>query len=272
LLPSELDCDAIAIAPAAYLSAIGDVFATFGPATQDSGNVSYGVRIGAGRYFVKTAGSVDDPAPPLPHAERVALLRNAVAVTASCRHPACAAVRRVIESPAGPLLVYDWFDGELISTPEPRRADPASALYRFRALPAPALTAALDAIYDVHVELARAGWVAIDFYDGCLMYDFPRGELRLIDLDMYHRGPFRNAMGRMFGSTRFMAPEEHELGALIDERTTVFTMGRAAHVFLGEGDGFRGTPAQRAAVTRACAPERAQRFESLAAFVAAWRG
>jgi hypothetical protein len=31
-------------------------------------------------------------------------------------------------------------------------------------------------------------------------------------------------MGRMFGSTRFMAPEELELGALINEQTNVFAM------------------------------------------------
>jgi serine/threonine-protein kinase len=32
-----------------------------------------------------------------------------------------------------------------------------------------------------------------------------------------------------------MAPEEFEKGATIDERTTVFTLGRAAFVFLSEG-------------------------------------
>jgi hypothetical protein len=51
----------------------------------------------------------------------------------------------------------------------------------------------------------------VDFYDGCLLYDFTSQELRVIDLDMYSRGPFTNTMGRIFGSTRFMAPEEFEL-------------------------------------------------------------
>ena len=101
-------------------------------------------------------------------------------------------------------------------------------------LAAPAIAAALTTIYELHVELARADWIAVDFYDGCLMYDFASHELRVIDLDMYSRGPFTNTMGRMFGSTRFMAPEEFELGARIDERTTVFNLGRAAFVFLGE--------------------------------------
>ena len=70
----------------------------------------------------------------------------------------------------------------------------------------------------------------------------------------------------MFGSTRFMAPEEFELGARIDERTTVFNLGRAAFVFLGE----RATASQRAATIRACNPDRATRFASVDAFVAAW--
>jgi len=243
---------------------LGEVFTTFD--TQDSGKVSYGVRRGERRFFVKTAGCVDDPAPTLDHTTRVALLRNAVAIARAVTHRALPRLHDVIESPAGPLLVYDWFDGELLGVPSAQRDDPASSFQRFRALPAPTIANTLTVIYELHAELARAGWVAVDFYDGSLMYDFTAHELRVIDLDMYHRGPFTNPMGRMFGSTRFMAPEEFELGARIDERTTVFALGRAASVFLGE----RGTPAQRAAATRACSPDPSRRFASVADFLAAW--
>jgi len=256
--------------PEPFLATLGEVFATFGPQTQDSGNLSYGVRSGERRYFVKTAGRVDDPVPPLDHAARVALLRNAIDIARSCPHPACPTLHQVIESAAGPLLCYEWFAGELVGVPRERRADPSSPYARFRALPAAQLTAALATIYDVHAELARAGWIAVDFYDGCLMYDFATSDLRLIDLDMYRRGAFVNSMGRMFGSTRFMAPEEFTLGARIDERTTVFNLGRAAFVALGERDAFRGSPSQLAVATRACDPDPAQRFESVAALGSAW--
>jgi serine/threonine-protein kinase len=227
----------------------GEVFARFD--RQDSGNISYGVRSGELRYFVKTAGASGS----------AELLRNAAVLAQSCSHPLLVPLRRVIESPHGPLLVYDWFDGELLD----RRAE---ASQRFRALPS--LPRWLTAIFDLHVVLADAGWIANDFYDGCLMYDFQANELRVIDLDLYRRGPFRNEMGRLFGSTRFMAPEEFELGALIDERTTVFNMGRAAFVFLGEPDGFRGSPAQLAAARIACQADPARRFASLRAFRDAW--
>lgn len=262
--------DRIESDPEAFLATVGEVFATFGPATQDSGNLSYGVCVGEQRYFVKTAGRVDDPVPPLDHAARVALLRTAIDIARSCPHPACPTLHHVIESPAGPLLVYEWFTGELLGGSRERRSDPASPYARFRALPAAQLTGALATIYDLHAELARAGWIAVDFYDGCLMYDFATSELRVVDLDMYRRGAFVNTMGRMFGSTRFMAPEEFTRGAQIDERTTVFNLGRAAFVALGERDAFRGSPAQLAVATRACDPDPARRFDSVAALRSAW--
>jgi serine/threonine protein kinase len=270
-----LDCDTIDQTPDQYLRSIGVVFAEFGHPTQDSGNRSYGVQIGADRYFVKTAGDPEDPRPVLPHAARVALLRNAVQLHATCRHPILPPLYRVIESPSGPLLVYPWIDGELLGVPRARRDDPQSPFQRFRRLPAPTICRCLDAIFDLHAQLARAGWVAVDFYDGCLIYDFAAERIAVVDLDMYHAGPFQNDMGRMFGSTRFMAPEEFERGARIDERTNVFTMGRTALIFLSDGtltaDMFRGSRTLFAVVARACHPDRDQRFDSLAAFYRAWQ-
>jgi hypothetical protein len=82
-----MDCDFINEQPEQYLRSVGTVFAEFGALTQDSGNVSYGVQIGAERYFVKTAGRPGDPRRFLNHAARVALLRNAVRLSESCQHP-----------------------------------------------------------------------------------------------------------------------------------------------------------------------------------------
>jgi serine/threonine-protein kinase len=77
--------------------------------------------------------------------------------------------------------------------------------------------------------------VAVDFYDGCLIYDFARRTIRLCDLDSYRPGPYVLDRDRQYGSTRFMAPEEFAKGATVDERSTVFTLGRAAFVLLSRG-------------------------------------
>ena len=263
----------IAQPPEVYLHTIGDLFAIFD--TQDSGNISYGVAVKGERYFIKTAGRPDNTQPYLAHAQRVDLLRNAVQLTQSLRHPALCQLYQVIESPHGPLLVYEWIEGELIGVPHAQRNDPATASQRFRALPVPTLLQALDMIFDLHVKLAALGWIAVDFYDGCLLYDFQWHTLRIMDLDTYHRGPFVNEMGRMFGSSRFMAPEEFQLGAPIDQCTIVFTLGRLLAVFLSDGtlerQPFRGNDALYAVMCQACQPERAARFAAVAPFYDAWR-
>ncbi|MPZ51041.1 MAG: hypothetical protein GEU75_17360 [Dehalococcoidia bacterium] len=173
------------------------------------------------------------------------------------------------------MLVYDWRDGELLRVPSGERDNPGSPFQRFRSLPAEDILKCLDVIYDLHYNLAEAGWIPVDFYDGSLIYDFTSGHLSIIDLDMYKPGPFRNEMGRMYGSSRFMAPEEFELGALIDQQTSVFTMGRTALVFLSEGtvdeEAFRRSPPQFRVITKACESDRSRRYDSVATFHAAWR-
>lgn len=239
------------------------VFAEFGARTQDSGNVSYGVEIDGHRYFVKTAGDPADTKPFLPHAERVALLRNAAKLARSCDHPGLPRLHDVIEAPSGPMLVYDFVAGELLGVPRAQRDDPGSSFQRFRALPVHRVLAALDSMYELHRDLAAAGWIAVDFYDGSLIYDFDTHRIWAVDLDNYHQGPFANPMGRMFGSTRFMSPEEFELGAPIDERTTVFVLGRTACVFLPE-------ESLSDVVRTACAADRSNRFATVAEFCEAW--
>ena len=281
-----LDRDRIDVPPDVYLAEVGELFARFDERTQDSGNRSYGVTIegrqGGGRYFVKTAGPPDDTRWYLDHAGRVALLRNAVDLARSCDHPALPRLHNVVETPHGPALVYEWVEGELVGVPAAERDDPESAFQRFRALPVEEVVGALDTVYDLHRDLASLGWVAGDFYDRVLIYDFDRCVMRVIDLDSYHRGRLTNQMGRMFGSSRFMAPEEFERGATIDECTTVFTLGRTAAVLLSDGTldraPFRGGDALHAVVARACRDARDERDERhatvgefVSAFIDAWQ-
>ena len=261
--------------PLAFLTRVGEVFATFD--RQDSGNVSYGVRVGRDRFFVKTAGDPDDTAPYFDLAGRVALLRNAATLAGRVRHRALATLEGVVESPAGPMLVYGWADGELVGAHRGRRDDPTSAFQRYRALPVAEIEATLDLVYDAHVVLAADGWVAVDLYDGCLIYDFGDRRVTLMDLDTYHLGPFTNEMGRMFGSDRFMSPEEFRLGAPIDQRTTAFTLARLAQVFLSGGaDGtydaatFRGSRQRYDVLHRATRPDPADRYATVADFADAW--
>ncbi len=261
--------------PETYLREIGSLFAVFDEHSQDSGNISYGVQVDRQRFFVKTAGDPSDPRPFLSHQERVALLYNAVRLRRSCAHRTLPQLHNVIESLHGPMLVYDWIEGELLHADSATRQQPQSALQRFRRLPVPEILNALHAVFELHLELAQAGWIAVDFYDGCLIYDFATRKMQVIDLDMYRESPFANGMGRMFGSSRYMAPEEFELGAIIDEKTTVFTMGRTVANLLSDGSlarsAFRGGDEHYNILRRACRASRDQRFGSISEFLTAWQ-
>ena len=255
----------------------GVVLRTFDHRSQDSGNVSWLVDSDGGLLFVKSAGSLAPPAgapePALDHAGRVRLLENAVELARSCDHPALATLRNVITTATGPALVYDAAPGELVGVPHGLRADPATPYQRFAHLPGHRMLSTFDVLVDLHVVLAGHGWVASDLYDGCLVIDSD-DRLTVVDLDTYHRGPFVNTMGRMFGSDRFMAPEELTLGATIDQRTTVFTLARLITHFgtrlTEEFDCFVGSRGRAEVLRRACEPDPSARFATVADFADAW--
>jgi serine/threonine-protein kinase len=181
----------------------------------------------------------------------------------------------VIESSIGPALVYDYAPGDLVGTSSDRRTDPRSAYQRFAHLPTDQQLSHFDSIISLHQQLAEVGWVASDLYDGCLIVDFGTGRLTLIDLDSYQRGAGVNTMGRMFGSTRFMAPEEFVLGAPIDQRTTVYNLGRLVWHFATRlterADQFCGSDAVGAVVQHATNTDRWDRFATVDHFASAWR-
>ena len=257
----------IDVAIESYLGQVGEVFQAF--RQQDSGTVSYGVLVGGRRWFVKESGN-----PSI-----VESLRRALHLHTMVQHPALPRLHNSSRTPGGLALVYEWVPGEVLYDPrftrEQRRWDPAHPHVRFRSLPVGEILDALDTIFDVHVLLSDAGFVASDFYDGCIIYDFGGRLVFLCDLDEYRHGPFVLDMDRNYGSTRFMAPEEYRRGSTLDQVTNVFSLARAATVLLGDGteslDAWRGSDALREVVVRATKAERSQRHQSVREFVEEWR-
>jgi serine/threonine-protein kinase len=251
-----------------YAASSGTVFASF--EAQDSGCVSFGVEAGPRRWFIKGPGT----------AEAAASVASAVAFHSRVRHAVIVRPVDVVEVEGVPVLRYPWVDGETLyhatversGTALRRAADSPHA--RFRRLPVEQIVFAIDAVLAAHVEVARAGYVAIDLYDGCLHYDFERRRMRLIDLDHYREGPFRAPDGGLPGSTRFRSPEEATPGATLDERTTVYALGRVAQILLDEGDDegrWRASPELADVARRATDERRDERYPTVAELAGVWR-
>lgn len=225
---------------------------------QDSGCLSYAVEEAGRRWFVKTATT----------AEGRASLGRACAVHAAVRHPVIVSPTRTVLGEVGPTLVYPWYDGSVLNHATVHGTD-RTGLTRFHRLPVPQVEVALDAILDAHLAVSAAGLLAVDLYDGCFLYDFAAGRLRLIDLDEYRPGPFVLDADRLPGSRSYMAPEEFVRGAVIDQRTTVHLLGRTLHHLLDSAQGWRGNGAQRRVVERATGVEPAMRYPDVPALVRA---
>lgn len=166
-------------------------------------------------------------------------------------------------------LVYPWRNGRVLHQATVRGSD-RSGLSDFRSLPLRDVQAAVDSVINAHVEVAARGYVSVDLYDGCVLYDFDERRAWLIDLDEYRPGPFVLGADRLPGSRRYMAPEELARGSTIDERTMVFTLGRMIHELCDSMNGWRGTPEQRSVVKVATAVRSIDRYTSVAALAAAW--
>ncbi|MEU7607362.1 serine/threonine-protein kinase [Streptomyces sp. NPDC041003] len=248
-----------------FLSGMGTVFRKFDE--QDSGCIAYGLEVAGSRWFVKTASKPTG----------ICSLRRAISVHQAVSHPAIVPLVHSFTTDEGLALVYPWVSGEVLYHPTRSRhggrATPGSPMARFRALPIIRIQAALESVLSAHLAVERAGLVAVDLYDGCLLYDFDGHRMALCDLDEYRPGPFTLQADRLPGSTRYMAPEEFLRGSVIDIRTTVFNLGRTLRLLLDAGDDetqWRGTPAQLTVLEQATALERRERFPSVRSLADAW--
>lgn len=262
-----------------WLQKLGTVFTVFDQ--QHSGNISFGVEIHGEKRFVKYAG-----AKPMGYEGDVAAaifkLKEAVSLYYELAHENLVKIVNHFETANGYAVVFDWFDGECLHSPwafsrTEKYTNPNSPFHQFKRLSVTKRLAALDSVFLFHCHIERKGLVAIDFYDGSILYDFKSDTTKICDIDLYEKRPYTNMMGRLWGSSKFMSPEEFQLGATIDERTNVFTMGAIALYLLGQGKDcsivdWEGSKRLYEVAQKAVEQDRENRYESIAAFYRAWQG
>lgn len=218
-----------------WLQELGSVFAVFDE--QDSGNICFGIEQEGEKKFVKYAGArpMDYNGDP---AEAILRLRNAIPIYYELKHPNLIDIVDHFSVKDGYVAVFHWFNGECLhshwSYPPPAKyTNPNSPFYKYKHLTIEQRLSSIDSILKFHVFVEERDYVAVDFYDGSILYDFMNHETRICDIDYYQKKPFRNNMGRLWGSSRFMSPEEFKLGADIDSRTNVYNMGAIVFGLLG---------------------------------------
>lgn len=237
-----------------------------------SGNLVFRVMGPYGRLKVKYAGARTVNYGGRPE-DAVRRLKAATGVY-SIRHRAMPELLACGEVNGGEgfAAVFRWIEGESLH-PYPPDDRPWTDLRR---QPRAVLLDMLDGVIDLHCALARSGWVQGNFRDSNLIYSRDMGTLAFCSLDGCLRLPAENDIGRPHGSSRFIAPEEYEPHAVIDERTTVYSLGMLIFMMLGNRDtralkDWTMSPGLYEIARRCVREDPRERWQSLGALQSAWR-
>ncbi|MBP2133496.1 serine/threonine-protein kinase [Methanomicrobium sp. W14] len=219
-----------------WISSLGKVFCVF--SQNDSGNISFGVEDGNEKYFVKVAGLKTVESVRTPE-EAIASLKEAMPIYKNIKHPNLIELVRHYSLGDIYIAVFKWADGDCLFDywnfekyhDSPRIISPAK---RFRQLSPEKRIKAVEVLFSFLSEVSKSNYVAVDFYDGSIIYDFSTETTTICDIDFFRKKPAINDMGEDFwGTKRFKAPEEYVKGAVIDEATNVYTLGALIFSFFG---------------------------------------
>ena len=266
------------------LSRYGKAFCVFDK--NDSGNISFGVEGENGRFFVKIAGAKTLRC-DLPRNEVVANLQKAMPLYESLRHSSLVELIEHYPHDGGYVAVFKWVGGECLldywNYDRYVETGEKSPQMRFRDLPLEKRLRSFKVVCDFMQHVAERGYVAIDFYDGSIMYDFATDTTTICDIDFYEKAPHTVGNGPYWGSTRFMAPEESKFGGTLDEVSNVFTLGATAFNYFGgtmnglyssgsrERENWQLGDAHYAVALQATAVDKKDRYHSIAEFTKAWK-
>ena len=248
-----------------FLSEYGTVFKVYDD--QDSGNICFGVEKDGQRYFIKFAGAPTEQYSGDPK-DAIDRLKAALPIYSDLQHENLIELVEVKDIGGGFAMVFKWADGDCMGRMYPE------AHSRFMQLPINARLAVFHDILSFFEYIASQCYVAIDFYDGSIMYDFKSGKTTICDIDFFRKQPCINDMGRMWGSSCFQSPEEFRLGAVIDEITNVYTVGATAFALFGgysrTRDNWQLSDKLFEIVTKAVSDDRSQRQQSIRQFIEEW--
>lgn len=211
-----------------WLKSLGTVFAVF--SQTDSGNISFGVNNGQEKFFVKVAG-LKTLGSIRTTAEAVESLKSAIAIYEDIKHQNLIQLVKHYQFENIYIAIFKWAEGDCLFDHwnfEKYHANSQiiAPAERFKQLPVTQRVKSADTLFSFLDRVSKSGYVAVDFYDGSIMYDFYNDVTTICDIDFFRKKPTKNDMGEEYwGTKRLKAPEEYIVDAVIDEITNVYTLG-----------------------------------------------
>lgn len=204
-----------------------------------SGCICIGMEDEQKRYFCKIAGVNTIEAEVSP-TESVKILKEAVHLYHDLAHPNLIKIIEEYDHNQFYIVVFEWANGECLFDHwnfEKYQRDTTikSPKERFKELPVSKKLKAVEVLFSFLQNVHQKGYVAVDFYDGSIMYDFSTDRTTICDIDFFKKAPVINDKGAdWFGTKRLKAPEEYIESCAIDEQTNIFTLGALIFEFFGK--------------------------------------
>jgi len=210
-----------------WLSNYGKVFSVIDET--GSGCISFGIEKDNKKYFFKIAGAKTVEA-EISEEESIKLLNNAVVKYKDIKHNN---LIKYVDSFAYKelfVVIYEFAEGECLfdhwNFDRYKRSKEITPLMKFKSLSIEKRLNVVEKLFSFFETFIECGYVAVDFYDSSIIYNFINDEVTFCDIDLFRKLPTINDLGKdYFGTKRLKAPEENELNAPIDELTSEFTLG-----------------------------------------------
>lgn len=210
-----------------WLQTYGKVFSVVDET--GSGCICFGIESDQ-KYFYKIAGAKTVHA-DISQQESIILLKKAVKIYEDIKHPNLIQLVKSFTYQEFFIAVFVWAKGDCLFDHwnfDSYKQDTSiqSPAQRFYQLPIAKKQLVTKTLFSFFKAVHMADYIAVDFYDGSIMYDFKEDQVRICDIDLFEKKPVINRLGEEYpGTKRLKAPEESMVGASITEDTNVFTLG-----------------------------------------------
>jgi Protein kinase domain. len=194
-----------------------------------SGCISFGVEKDNKKYFFKIAG-VKTVESEVSEEESIRLLKEAIIRYQNIQHDNLIKYIESFDYNEFFVVIYEYAEGECLfdhwNFERYKETKELTPLMRFKSLPIEKRLNVVYKLFSFFETTIEKGYIAVDFYDSSIIYNFETDNVTFCDIDLFRKMPATNDLGEdYFGTKRLKAPEENELNAIIDEQTSEFTLG-----------------------------------------------
>lgn len=252
---------------------LGQIISVFDQ--NDSGNISFVVRQSDELLFVKIAGYQTVNA-KIDKEHAILNLKRAYGIYSEIVFDKLIAPIDFWEKEGHVGLVFPYVKGDCLldhwNYDYYERNKLISPLNRFLGLSVEKKIKMVESLFEFYDIVSRAGYVATDFYEGSVLYDFLNDDYYFCDIDFFTPHNTRNENGEQWGPSRFLAPEEISVNGLLYEVTDVYHLGKfIAKIMCDCSNTWQLSKLKYDVVEKAIQKRQSQRYQSIKEFYQKWK-